>query len=70
MPVLYTATGRQTDMPESQAVPAVSTMGYSGMLIGPAAIGLMAKASSLPWAFTAVIVMLLGVAASARWLRR
>jgi MFS family permease len=69
VPVLYTATGRQTDMPESQSVPAVSTMGYSGMLIGPAVIGLMAKASSLPWAFTAVILLLLGVAASARWLR-
>jgi fucose permease len=70
VPVLYTATGRQADMPESQAVPAVSTMGYSGMLIGPAIIGLTARASSLPWAFTGVILMLLCVAASARWLRR
>jgi MFS family permease len=69
VPVLYTATGRQTDMAESLAVPAMTSMGYSGMLVGPAAIGLMARATSLPWAFTVVILMLLGVAASARWLR-
>jgi hypothetical protein len=67
--VLYTATGRQTAMAESLAVPAMTSMGYAGMLVGPAAIGLMARATSLPWAFTAVILMLLGVAASARWLR-
>jgi MFS family permease len=69
VPVLYTATGRQTAMAESLAVPAMTSMGYAGMLVGPAAIGLMARATSLPWAFTAVILMLLGVAASARWLR-
>jgi MFS family permease len=69
VPVLYSATGRQADMRESLAVPAVSTMGYSGMLIGPAVIGLIAHGSSLPWAFTGVILLLLCVAASARWLR-
>jgi len=69
VPVLYTATGKQTAMAESLAVPAMTSMGYAGMLVGPAAIGLMARATSLPWAFTAVILMLLGVAASARWLR-
>jgi fucose permease len=70
VPVLYTATGRQTAMPEGQAVSALSTMGYAGMLVGPALIGLAARATSLTWAFTGVILMLLGVAAAARWLRR
>jgi len=70
VPVLYTATGRQTAMPEGQAVSAMSTMGYAGMLAGPALIGMLARASSLPWAFTGVIAMLLAVALAARWLRR
>jgi hypothetical protein len=39
------------------------------MLVGPAAIGLVARATSLPWAFTVVILLLLGVAASAPRLR-
>ncbi|HLK26879.1 MAG TPA: MFS transporter [Caulobacteraceae bacterium] len=69
VPVLYTATGRQTAMPESQAVSAMSTMGYAGMLAGPALIGLVARAAGLPWAFTLVILMLLGVAAAAPRLR-
>ncbi len=65
VPVLYTATGRQTAMPEGQAVSAMSTMGYAGMLAGPALIGLAARATSLPWAFAGVILLLVGVAAAA-----
>ncbi len=39
VPVMFSATGRQTIMPESLAVPAISTLGYAGVLAGPAAIG-------------------------------
>jgi hypothetical protein len=31
VPVLFTSTGRQTAMPESMAVPAISGMGYAGI---------------------------------------
>jgi hypothetical protein len=48
VPVLYTAVGKQTVMPESIAVPAISTPGgCAGILAGPAVIGFVAHASSL-----------------------
>jgi MFS family permease len=69
VPVLFTATGRQTAMPEHMAIPAVTTLGYAGILAGPAAIGLIAHATSLPLAFLVVVALLLGVAASGRLLK-
>ena len=39
VPVLYTAVGRKTVMPEAAAVPAITSMGYAGILVGPVAIG-------------------------------
>jgi sugar phosphate permease len=47
VPVMFSATGRQTVMPESLAVPAISTLGYAGVLAGPAAIGFISHISSL-----------------------
>ena len=56
-------------MPEHVAVPAISTLGYAGILTGPALIGFVAHASSLQFAFLLIASLLVGVAASARWLR-
>ena len=67
--VLFSLAGNQRVMPETIAVPAMSTLGYAGVLAGPALIGFLAHASSLVFAFLCVAVALLGVAASARWLR-
>ncbi|MFP3517098.1 MFS transporter [Pseudomonas sp. SIMBA_077] len=69
VPVLYTAVGKQTVMPESIAVPAITTLGYAGILVGPAAIGFIAHASSLNIAFGVIAVLLVGVAISGRILR-
>lgn len=69
VPVLYTAVGKQTVMPESIAVPAITTLGYAGILAGPAAIGFVAHASSLSIAFLLICVLLIGVAISGRILR-
>jgi predicted MFS family arabinose efflux permease len=69
VPILFTSVGRQTAMPENVAVPAITTLGYAGILLGPAAIGLVAHAVSLSAAFLVVALMLLGVAASGRLLR-
>ena len=64
VPVCYSALGRQKSMPENVAVPALTTLGYAGILVGPAAIGFVAHASSLELAFLIVAVMLLAVAAA------
>ena len=69
VPVLYTAVGKQTVMPEHIAVPAITTLGYAGILAGPAAIGFIAHASSLSMAFLLIAAMLMAVAISGRILR-
>ncbi|WP_295713558.1 hypothetical protein [uncultured Mitsuokella sp.] len=42
VPIFYSLLGKQHVMPISLAVPAVSTLGYLGVLMGPAAIGFLA----------------------------
>lgn len=65
VPVMFSAVGRQQEMSVNLAIPAVTTMGYSGVLLGPAFIGFMAHATSLPVAFFVVAGLLIGVAAGA-----
>ncbi|MDG2525559.1 MFS transporter [Stenotrophomonas sp. HITSZ_GD] len=69
VPVLFSLAGNQRAMPEAMAIPGMSTLGYAGVLAGPALIGFVAHASSLVFAFLCVAVALFGVALSARWLR-
>lgn len=66
VPVMFSAIGRQQSMPQAVAVPAVTTLGYMGVLSGPAAIGFVAHASSLPMAFLMVALLMLAVAALCR----
>ncbi len=68
VPVLFSAVGRQSVMPENVAVPAVATLGYAGILAGPAGIGLVAHLTNLPTAFLILAVMLLAVSLSSRTL--
>ncbi|MGD8221733.1 MFS transporter [Pseudomonas thivervalensis] len=69
VPVLYTAVGKQTLMPEAIAVPAITTIGYAGILAGPALIGFVAHGSSLSIAFGLIALSLVAVAASGKVLR-
>ena len=69
VPVLYTAVGKQKVMPESIAVPAITTLGYAGILAGPAVIGFIAHGSSLSIAFGLIALLLLAVAASGKVLK-
>lgn len=66
VPVLFTAAGRQTDMPAWLAVPAITSLGYAGILAGPAAIGVLAEQVRLGSALVAVAVLLVGVALGGR----
>lgn len=67
VPALYSLAGQQKDMPERLAIPAITTMGYAGILAGPAAIGFVAHSTSLVTAFVAVAAGMLIVASSMRW---
>lgn len=58
VPVLFSLAGTQTDMPSGQAVAAVATTGYGGILLGPAAIGFIANATSLQTAFLALALLM------------
>jgi predicted MFS family arabinose efflux permease len=70
VPVLFTAAGNQKQMPVSLAIAAITTIGYAGILVGPALIGLLARLSNLETAFALVAMMLLTVAASAKAVTR
>lgn len=68
VPVLFSWAGQQDEMPESLAVPAITTMGYAGVLMGPAVIGFVAHGTSLAAAWLVLVAALLGVAMTAyRW---
>ena len=51
VPVFFSLMGRQDVMPVSAAVSAVSTMGYLGILAGPAVIGFVSSLTTLQTAF-------------------
>ena len=65
VPILFTAAGRQKDMPSGLAISAVTTIGYAGILAGPALIGFVAHASSLHMAFAGLGCAMLLITASA-----
>jgi predicted MFS family arabinose efflux permease len=69
VPVLFSSVGRQTIMAENVAIPAITTLGYAGILVGPAAIGFVSHSTNLQTAFMILALMLLGVAASGHLLR-
>ncbi|RII34198.1 MFS transporter [Clostridium chromiireducens] len=47
VPIFFSLLGKQTIMPLNMAVSAVSTLGYMGILMGPAIIGFIASQTSL-----------------------
>ncbi len=63
VPVMFSAVGRQTVMPQAAAVPAMTTMGYLGVLSGPAIIGYVAHCSSLSFAFSLIMALMIMVGA-------
>lgn len=63
VPVMFSAVGQQSVMPQSVAVPAMTTMGYLGVLSGPAVIGYVAHFSSLTLAFSFIMALMMFVGA-------
>ncbi|MBO1908121.1 MFS transporter [Microvirga sp. 3-52] len=66
VPVLFSAAGRTRAMPASLAVTAVTTLGYLGILAGPALIGFVAHLTELRVAFYLLVAAMLFIAASFR----
>lgn len=66
VPILFSTAGRQTTMPPALAIASMVTIGYAGVLAGPALIGFVAQATSLPTAFVMLAVMMLVVPAFGR----
>jgi predicted MFS family arabinose efflux permease len=66
VPVLFSAAGRQTSMPSNMAIAAVTSMGYAGLLAGPALIGFVARAFTLPVSLLMVAAMVGTVVLSAK----
>ena len=56
VPLMFSAAGRQRDMPSGAGIAAVSSMGSFGFLVGPPIIGVLADAVSLPWALSTLIL--------------
>ena len=61
VPIMFSAAGKQTYMSQATAIPAVTTFGYLGVLMGPASVGQIAHFSSLASALV-VIAMLIALA--------
>ena len=70
VPMLFNAAGNQQDMPANLAISAMTTLGYAGILSGPALIGFISQWISLSGAFLTIALLLLAVAASARKVAR
>ncbi len=62
VPVFFTAAGQIPNVATSVSLAAVTTLGYSGQLAGPALIGFIAEGTSLPLALGFVGFLLLAVA--------
>jgi predicted MFS family arabinose efflux permease len=62
VPIFFTAAGRIPNVPPSIGLPAVTTLGYTGQLAGPALIGFIAEFTSLSIALGFVGVLLFIVA--------
>ncbi|WP_343525531.1 MFS transporter [Sphingomonas sp.] len=66
VPVLFRQAGAQTVMPSGLAIAAVTTVGYAGILAGPAGIGFVAQGIGLNGAFWLLTVLLCLVPLCAR----
>jgi predicted MFS family arabinose efflux permease len=69
VPVLFSGAGHVPGVPPGIALATVTTIAYTGLLLGPALIGFVADATSLPVAFVLVAAMFGTVALAAARVR-
>ncbi|GAA4394983.1 MFS transporter [Nibrella viscosa] len=64
VPIFFSEAGRLPGIAPTVSIPAITTIGYTGLLAGPALLGFIAQHFSLPTAFGFLTVLLLLVALS------
>lgn len=62
VPVMFSRVGRQNVMPKAAALSCVSTMAYSGSLLGPALVGLSSEMMGLTLVFGMIAALLMLIA--------
>jgi MFS family permease len=60
-PIIYSAAGSVPGIPSGRGVAAVATIGYTGFLVGPPVLGLLARVSSIRLVFVIVAVLILSI---------
>ncbi|MCA2014104.1 MFS transporter [Pararhodobacter sp. CCB-MM2] len=70
MPLAMSRAANDPDTPQGRAIAGVATLGYGGMVLGPALIGGIAHLAGLPVAFWLVAVLALGISALAKALKQ
>lgn len=66
IPILFTLTGKTRSMPANLALASVLTVGYAGIIAGPAAVGFVAHLFTLQVAFWILCAAVAVIAASSR----
>lgn len=67
VPIMFSRAGRQTVMPSAVALSCVSTVAYTGILVGPAFIGMVSELIGLSAVFMALSGLLLLIVALNRF---
>ncbi|TCH65276.1 MFS transporter [Acinetobacter sp. ANC 4862] len=62
VPVMFSRVGRQNVMPKAAALSCVSTMAYSGSLLGPALVGMTSEMMGLTLVFGMIAALLMLIA--------
>jgi predicted MFS family arabinose efflux permease len=64
VPAVFASAGNVGGAAAGKAISIVSTMGYSGLLLGPALLGFLAQATSLVVSFVLIMLAFLSIAAA------
>lgn len=67
VPTIYSLTKYQTDMPINAAVTAITSMGYTGVILGPAVLGFVAHGFGITQVFYLLAILLALQAAAVKY---
>ena len=68
VPVLYSLLKNQNDMPINAAVTAITCMGYTGVILGPAVLGFIAHGAGITFVFYLLAALFMMEAVLAKYI--